>query len=308
MSFLARLSARALPALSRLPAVMPKGLAARQMAPVYRDAVPPEEEADIAPWRAPTGPKLRRAEAPTGENHENDEDRMARAPAAAPPEGEPEVQPARLRRAPALPPDAEAEPARLHRAPALPPDTAEEPVAPLRRAEAAETADEAEEADEEPMRTLRRAEELPLDDGEKPLRQPFQADLVPGAMPGHPDLADQEEPSNLQALRRDVAPPRQGLAGAAPLTPAFPPARDPWLPRPAPDWGPAPEWAGAEPGFASEASVPEAASAMTGSAAGRAQVVIDQLDVLIHEPAAAAPARLQADHGRLMRARYLRRL
>jgi len=163
---------------------------------------------------------------------------------------------------------------------------------------------EEEEPVAQPMRTIRRAEEVPLDDGEKPLRQPFQADLVPGAMPAHPDLANEEEPSDLQALRRDVAPPRPASAAAPPPTfaPPAPRGADAWTPRPVPDW------TGAGFGFAPETPAFEASGFAPAPAAGRAQVVIDQLDVLIHEPAAAAPPRPQADHGRLLRARYLRRL
>ncbi len=306
MSFLARLSARNLPVLSRMPTVMPKGLAARHSAPLYREAAPPEEEPEIAPRRAPARGPLRREEAPSGENEE-----MARAP-AEPPENEPEVQPARLSRASEEPPGEQEEAvAPLRRAPQ---ENEEEAVAPLRRAtqeneqevaplrRAAAPEEPEEEPAAQPMRTVRRAEEVPLDDGEKPLRQPFQADLVPGAMPAHPGLANEEMPSDLQALRRDVAPPRQASAATAPPTPAAPRGADAWLPHPVPDW------TGADAGFAPEAPAFEAGSFAPAPASGRAQIVIDQLDVLIHEPAAAQPSRAQADHSRLMRARYLRRL
>ncbi len=295
MSFLGRLSVRALPALSRMPAVTPKGLAARHAPPLYREAAPPEEDPEIAPWRTPASLPLRRADAPSGEDEE-----MARAPAAEPPENEAEVKPARIRRAAAKPSDETEEPvAPLRRATT---EEDEPQVAPLLRAEAPEGSEE--EPPAQPMRTIRRAEEVPLDDGEKPLRQPFQADLVPGAMPSHPDLANDEEPSQLQALRRAAAPPRQASTAAPPPTPppAAPRGADAWPPRPEP------AWAGAEPGFAPEVPAFETGGFAPAPAPGRTQVVIDQLDVVIHEPTASAPARAQADHGRLMRARYLRRL
>lgn len=276
MSFLARLSARSLPALSRMPALMPKGLAARQMAPLYREAAPPEEEPEIAPWRVAPSRPLQRAEARPGENEE-----LARASDEEPEEDKPDVQPARLRRG-----------ARE--------EEQDEAVAPLRRSAALEEPEE--EPAAQPMRTIRRAEEVPLDDGEKPLRQPFQADLVPGAMPAHPDLANEEEPSDLQALRRDVVPPRHASAAPLPAPAPAPCATDAWLPRPMADW------TAAEPDFAPKEAPFETDSFTPAPASARPQVIIDQLDVLIHEPVAAEPARALADHGRLMRARYLRRL
>ena len=70
MGFLARLSLRARPALSRAPALMPKGLAMRQPVPVFRAGEPAEEEEQAQPLRRAAARTIRRAEEPPAEEEE----------------------------------------------------------------------------------------------------------------------------------------------------------------------------------------------------------------------------------------------
>ena len=70
MRFLARLSLRARPALSRAPALTPKGLAMRQPIPVFRAEQPPEEEEQAQPLRRAAARTLRRAEQPPADEEE----------------------------------------------------------------------------------------------------------------------------------------------------------------------------------------------------------------------------------------------
>jgi len=291
MSFLARLALRARPALSRAPALMPKGLVARQPEPVFRAAEPGEEEEQAQPLRRVAA--VRRAQEPPPDKEE-EEMRRASAPMADEEDKEQPAMPLRM-------------PGQLRRA-TEPEDDGQEPAQPMRRATIPESDKEKEKQDKQAARLISRAEEVPLEDGEKPLRQPFQEDLSPGASPLPPDMANQEEPPAMQALRRDVAAfaPPPGRAATA--------------------GGPAPEGFGTGEGgpFSSkfgDESAYRPASPMSfeagfgnaggpGSAASqRPQVVIDQVDVLIHEPAAPqSAARPAFDSARAMRARYLRRL
>ena len=295
MGFLARLSLRARPALSRAPALMPKGLAMRQPVPVFRAGEPAEEEEQAQPLRRAAARTIRRAEEPPAEEEET---QRISAPAAG--EEDEQEQPAMARRVPGS----------LRRAEE---PEEEEPAQPLRRA-AAPAQEPEEEEQAQATRLIRRAEEVPLEDGEKPLRQPFQEDLSPGASPLPPDMANEEEPPAMQALRRDIAssapPPRNPAGIPAAADPGFEGfGVEPAEPFPAKFGGEAVYVPGLPAGF--EAGFAEAVG---GSGAGapapqRPQVIIDQVDVLIHEPAApAVAARPAFDAGRAMRARYLRRL
>jgi len=290
MRFLARLSLRAQPALSRAPALMPKGMAMRQPVPVFRAEEPVDEEEQAQPLRRAAARKIRGTEEPPVEEEET---QRASAPTAG--DEDEQEQPAMARRAPGS----------LRRAEK---PEEEEPAQPLRRA-AAPAPDEEEPA--QAARLIRRAEEVPLEQGEKPLRQPFQQDLSPGASPLPPDMANEEEPPAMQALRRDVAsfaPPPAGIPTAAEMgsaalgvEPAEPfPARfggeEAYIPSPS-------------AGFEARFMGPVGGSDAGAAAPQRPQVIIDQVDVLIHEPAApAVAARPAFDAGRAMRARYLRRL
>ena len=111
----------------------------------------------------------------------------------------------------------------------------------------------------------------------------------------------------MQALRRDVAP-------AAP-PPATPTVADPGFA----GFGAQPAEPFAEKFGGGEVYIPGPPAGFdapftevggsSASAPQRPQVIIDQVDVLIHEPVApAVPARPAFDAGRAMRARYLRRL
>lgn len=287
MRFLARLSLRARPALSRAPALMPKGLAMRQHVPVFRTEQPPEEEEQAQPLRRAAARTIRRAEEPKDE-----EEKTQRSAAPTAHEKDEQEQPAMARRASGS----------LRRA--EDPEE-EEPAQPLRRA-AAPAPEPEEEKPAQAARLIRRAEEVPLEEGERPLRQPFQEDVSPGASPLPPDMANEEEPPAMQALRRDVAP-------SVPAPAATPTAADPgfagFSAQPGEPF--AEKFGGGEvyipgPPAGFDAPFTEAAG---GSSPQRPQVVIDQVDVLIHEPVApAVPARPAFDAGRAMRARYLRRL
>ena len=302
MRFLARLSLRARPALSRAPALMPKGLAMRQPVPVFRAGQPAEEEEQAQPLRRAAARAIRRAEESPADEEETqrtsapaDEEETQRASAPAAGEEDEQDQPAMARRVPGS----------LRRAEK---PEEEEPVQPLRRA-AAPAPDE-----EEPAlaaRLIRRAEEVPPEEGEKPLRQPFQEDLSPGASPLPPDMANEEEPPAMQALRRDItsfAPPPAGRPTAA--DPAFAGfGVEPAEPFPAKFGGEEAYIPGPSAGFEARFMGADGGSGAGASAPQRPPVVIDQVDVLIHEPAApAALARPAFDAGRAMRARYLRRL
>lgn len=301
MSFLSRLADRARPPAAAGPLLMPKGFVARQPAAVRReeDAAEEEEVASRAIRR-------QQPEAP-----EEGEEGVARAAAPEEPEEQSAGEVQELRRADAgteaPEPEDEARPLRRAPVPATEPAETDEEMRAVRRAAAGGEGED--EAEVQPARFIRRAEEVPLDDTDRPLRQPFQSDLAPGATPPHPDLATEEEPSNLQALRRDAAPslpaqaeanmpdraaPGSGLAG--PLPPSGAGFADRSDGRGA---------AYFEPQYGS-AFEPRSAAA---ASAELTPVIIDQLDVLIHEPAPSSPAaRAAPDHGRMLRARYLRRL
>jgi hypothetical protein len=59
---------------------------------------------------------------------------------------------------------------------------------------------------------------------------------------------------------------------------------------------------------AQDFAIQSPAQAPSPTSFGRPQVSIDQLDVVIHEPAAPAARTTRFDAGRALRARYLRRL
>jgi hypothetical protein len=289
MRFLARLSLRARPALSRAPALMPKGLAMRQPVPVFRAEQPPEEEEQAQPLRRAAARTIRRVEEPKAE-----EEKTQRSADPTAKEEDEREQPAMARRVSGS----------LRRAEN---PEEEEPAQPMRRA-AAPAPEPEEEKPAQAARLIRRAEEVPLEEGERPLRQPFQEDVSPGASPLPPDMANEEEPPAMQALRRDVAP-------SVPAPAATPTAADPGFAGfGAPPAGPfAENFGGGEvympaPPAGFDAPYSEV-GASNASAPQRPQVIIDQVDVLIHEPVApAAAARPAFDAGRAMRARYLRRL
>jgi len=293
MRFLARLSLRARPGLSRAPALMPKGLAMRQPVPVFRAGEPVEEEEQAHPLRRAAARTIRRAEEPPAEEEET---QRTSAPTAG--EEDKQEQPAMARRAPGS----------LRRAEK---PEEEEPAQPLRRA-AAPAREPDEEEPAQATRLIRRAEEVPLEEGEKPLRQPFQEDLSPGASPLPPDMANEEEPPAMQALRRDIAPfappPPAGIPTAAdPGFAGF--GVEPAEPFPAKFGGEEPYIPGPPADFEARFTEAVGGSGAGASAPQRPQVIIDQVDVLIHEPAApAVSARPAFDAGRAMRARYLRRL
>jgi hypothetical protein len=295
MGFLARLSLRARPALSRAPALLPKGLVMRQPASAFRAEEPAEDEEPAQPLRRAAARTVRRAAEPPPEEAE-----MQRASEPAPSEEDEQEQPAMATRPAGA----------LHRA-EEPGD--EEAAQPLQRT----TAPVPEPEDEQPAqatRLVRRAEEVPLEEGERPLRQPFQEDVSPGASPLPPDMANEEEPPAMQALRRDTAPfvppPRHPADRAGAVGPGFDGfGLEPAQPHSANFYGEAGYIPGLPAGFAPPVAEAAGESRTDTPAPQRPQVIIDQVDVLIHEPAApAAPARPAFDAGRAMRARYLRRL
>lgn len=161
-----------------------------------------------------------------------------------------------------------------------------------------------------PARLIRRAEEVPLDATERPLRQPFQSELGPGATPPHPELAAEEEPADLRALRRDTSPQpaAHGTAegpGRAAQGSIVPESVAPFNP----GFGDRSEGMGTGAYFEADGGPVLTPPRAVGASAERPQVIIDQLDVLIHEPAPSHyAARAGADRDRMLRARYLRRL
>lgn len=308
MSFLSRLSARARPPGTASPSLMPKGFAARRAAIVHREEAAAEEQ-EVAPKRAMPARALRRQQPPAPEEGEAE---LPRAAASGQAEEQPADEARPLRRASgagAEPMDEEPEARPLRRAAAAETAEPEEEAMALRRAAAPAAGPEGEE-EAPPARLIRRAEEVPLDFSERPLRQPFQSDLEPGASPPHPDLAAEEEPSSLQALRRDSTAQLPASAnsegsGLASVGPAFGDDVPSSIPGYQDRSGGIGTLAHFEPDY-SHAFEPRGVS---GASAEPVPVIIDQLDVVIHEPApAASAARAGADHGRMLRARYLRRL
>lgn len=296
-SFLASIARRATPSGNRL---VPKGLLSRSAS--EPEAEPEEEQAR---------PLHVRREA----REESDEARPLRRRAEAKPAEEEEVAPTRravrereevedepaqsLRRARTGPPRAEEnEPLQpLRRSAEVGPVEEEEEAAPMRRAADATEENEKEEpaqalhraeapADpgqtEEPpvarTRIQRRADEEEVGDEVRTVRRMSEAPPEPDEMKPAEQLRDEQEPSALTALRRDASP----LAVPAPATEAPMSVFEP----------PASSFQDA---------------AFVSPSFERPVVQIDQLDVLIHEPA-AQPRRAAAGNGRSIRARYLRRL
>lgn len=277
MSFLTRIMQRAKAGTAAQRFVMPKG-AARL---ISRANAPEEaEEPDVATMRRTM--LRRQADTPPVEQQE-----AARAPAELPEGEEAPAQKLSLRRATEKP--AEEEPVeRSVRRAIAPPEETEEPAA---------------------ARTVRRADDALIDEGKRPLRQPFQTDTMAGATPPHQDLSDMEEPSALQALRRDAAPvqtpaanvgqPRSGDHNAESLH-----SRPAWS---EPTFTPHDNmFGGGEP-----MSQPYTAIHTNPPSGNIPQqdIIIDRVDVVIHEP--MPPARAAAsrpDVGRMMRSRYLQRL
>jgi hypothetical protein len=294
MGFLSRLALRARPMAARTPVLMPKGMAMRQPVPLYRETAPQEEEEPAQALRR----TLRRVEAAKPDDEEMP---RAPAPAAEPPSEEDEPGAMALRQF-----------AHLRRA-AEPKEEEDELAQTVRRA-AQPGREKGDEDMAQAARAIRRAEEVPIEEGDKPLRQPFQQDLSPGAAPLPPEMANEEEPPAMQALRRDVA--------------AFAPSALPALPNDGAEAPPAAADAYADPrqAIAGESwmDLPFGSPHFPGDGGnfhklpGRAgdgafrdapTVTIDQVDVIIHEPPPApASARPAFDQSRAMRARYLRRL
>lgn len=125
------------------------------------------------------------------------------------------------------------------------------------------------EEKEEEVQTLRRA-------GPRP------QNLGPDNSPFPEEMRDETEPSPLTALRRDPVGDAGGMVGA----PALPPF-DP----------------GIGDGYGAAGAMPPQSAEFS-----RPSVQIDQLDVLISEPAASSGTGRATDHSRSIRARYLRRL
>jgi hypothetical protein len=313
MSFLSRLSARARQPGSAAPLLMPKGVVGRPAATVYREESAAEEQ-EVAPKRAMRASALRRQQ-PSAPEEVDAELPRATSPEQSEEKPADEVRP--LRRAADTqkePTETEEEARALRRAAGAETEAAEpeEEARALRRAAAPEAGPESQEEEEavQPARLIRRAEEVPLDAAERPLRQPFQSDLDPGAVPTHPDLAGEEEPSNLQALRRDatVQLPAHGESGetgraaqgsvlAGDVSPSIPGFQD------------RSGGVGSAAYFETDYGTVLEPRGNVGARAEPSPVIIDQLDVVIHEPAPSpSAARIVADHGRMLRARYLRRL
>ncbi|MCC0029719.1 MAG: hypothetical protein H6891_05395 [Brucellaceae bacterium] len=203
MSFLARLAARSRFPRRRISVAMPKGMVARRPLPLLRQPEEEQEEETAAPMRRSV---VRREEQP----------QAGRGDAARPGGGRAAGRRRRrtLRRsARFVRRQAERRGGRRSRAaaPRLRPRRNRR----KRLRAAAASIRKPEEGEElQTARIIRRAEEVPLEDGEKPLRQPFQSDLEPAAASPHPDLASEEEPPAMQALRREVAaiPPAAPVA------------------------------------------------------------------------------------------------
>lgn len=311
MSYLARISARVAGPGAPARAVMPKGLAHAPTPAVARSsAADAQADEALRPPEEGSGEELTRLDRQeTGEEEQlatvrrqdaEDEEEMA-APLRRQEEEEEEESLQTLRR---LAEEEEAPIQTLHRQV----EEEEESLQTLRRQEEEQQEDplqtlhrqqEAEDdAAVQPMWSIVRQEEVPLEETGQTVPPPTQESLDPDAGPVDQELADEEEPSGLQALHREVpsmpAPsataPEASLANG-PLGQTVAPGPS-YLPQ-SPD--------GIE--------TPQAVPQPVGADSRRPQVIIDQVDVLIHETV-SFPDRSAQRHSRdrAMRARYLRRL
>lgn len=179
----------------------------------------------------------------------------------------------------------------------------EEEVAPLRRQETEQEVEEGPEA--RSMRTIARQEEIPLEDTGQTAPPPTQAELEPGAEQPDQELAGESEPSELQALHRDIATDPGGPA-PTPATQTEPSEKRSATVPPAET---SPYFRPHVPLFDDETVIPSGVAQGSRADESRPTVVIDQLDVLIHEPADSANRNLpDRSRERTFRARYLRRL
>jgi hypothetical protein len=338
--FLSRLAERARSEAAAAPLLMPKGLGSRFAGTVRRDDSP-AEAVGIAPERSVGFGAVRR-ESPPGSSEPGE---IARTEASDEPDEPPSeaIRPLRramLARAPAPDePDAllqvrrtksQAEPmagkeevARLvHRAPLTASPAPQEGVEalPLRRAGPEAALDAGEGGEVSPEGRIGRVESTqPYEAWTFPER-PFHADRKLAAP--HPHFARETESAALGSPRGEtdpaaLRPPRPeavpALAAHGPPERAERTAPERTIARPVapsgPDFGDLPGWSGAA---AHVEAFPGPLADQRGAAdskAERPQVVIDRLDVLIHEPAPTpAAARPVADPGRRLRARYLRGL
>jgi len=301
VSYLARISARAAGSRSKVPAIVPKGLGNRHAPATSRMEEAGEAEETLAPMRSLGARPVRRQEA------EGDSEEVL---AAAREEEEEEIQPIRRqeKEEEAIQPirrqeeKDEEEVAPLRRQ-----EEEEEEIQPIRRQEKEEEAIQPirrqEEKDEEEqamrMRAIARQEEIPLEESPQPAPPPSQTDLEPDAEPVSQELAGEQEPSDLQALHRDISPGAD-LSAPAPQgeTPASRPLAEALTP-----------FQTRAPNFPAGLAIPEMVPPTTRMDEARPTVIIDQLDVLIHEPVTQARrAAPRQDRDRTLRARYLRRL
>lgn len=278
MSYLARLSARAVGTRAGAPAVLPKGLGAHQAPNIARQQEAAEEDETLAPMRQFSARQPVRREEDEPEEvsrQETEEDPEAQRQTD---EGREEEEIAPLRRQ-------ESE--------------GEEEIAPLRRQEVEE------DPEARPRRILARQEEIPLEDNGQRAPPLAQTDNGSGAESPSQELAGEREPTDLQALRRDVSPP---LIPST-LTPAAQGAGPEERPAKRP-LAQAPDFSQPQaPPLSEGLAIPHVVTTSAGAVEPRPTVVIDQLDVLIQEPAVPAgrnPPRLNRE--RALRARYLRRL
>jgi hypothetical protein len=199
----------------------------------------------------------------------------------------------------------------------------EEEVQPLRRQEEEEEeiqplrrqAEEKEEIqplrrqaeEEEEVQTLHRQEEE--EEETSPLRRvtPPEAEGLNAENSPQPDeSASEPEPSAMMALRREATKSMPGMGSAAVGTDSFtvtPPALAiPGLDAPGMQDPASHDRPTSEP-IAQDSFFP--APSKAAMASERPRVIIDQIDVVIHEDAATAPASSTADLGRAVKAKYL---
>jgi hypothetical protein len=156
-----------------------------------------------------------------------------------------------------------------------------------------------------PMRPIARQEEVPLEETRQTVPPETQANLEPDAGLASQELAGEEEPSEMQALRRNLSPglappPQSALTAHAMADPptSSQPLAESFISHPS-------QVLTGLDGIAAADATPQP----IGSEDRRPQVIIDQVDVLIHESSPPADRRLsRRTRDRAMRARYLRRL
>ncbi len=297
MSYLSRLSRRVAVSRSLISVALPKGVVPR--APIQRSESALEEDEAVAPLRRTGNAPVRRLEEEPPE--EPDVSRMALPLSATGTSRAPGVKPVMRQ----TDEEGDEELSRIQRQ-----ENEEEELAPLRRQETAEEEEELAplrrmegEEEEEAMRSSVNPPHSP-ETGHSPVPGPMsRAPVFRNAAEEVLEPSEEDVPSEAMPLRRDIDPapvhpvstvPSAVEARSAALNPAAMLPGNPLTGTP----------------FTDPLTLPDSAPLTSAAEPAQSDVVIEQLDVLIHEPSVPSGNQRQSLSGRnkSMRSRYLRRL